>query len=490
MSVKKREIPFWAKLGHKKPTTRREFLATGIIPFSAWAVPPSLTTLLLPKAASAADCSSAGPSFIPFITLNLAGGPSLVSQVVAKKVNGENLRSYTKLGQGVGPGISFNVEKEFGNVEFAGTAIGGNTQGLVSKFLTGLRNPRAQNGFVNPAIAKTAFVWSAVASGDDTAMNNFDVTGLVVKMGLTGAQLPNIGRVDSSTGISQKPALLPPPAPFIVGNLNDLTSALGYASGLAGMKTSQKTAIARLIASVSGSQAKRIAETPGAQLIAEAVECIGVKNVDLVRTGGGDVNPYTVGGSVSTEMARIWGVNLGNINATTQNTVFGAMVYNGIVGNAATVNLNMGGYDYHDNTRTTGDTRDLAAGGIVGRILETAALVNKPVFIYVCADGATVSQEAGTADGPWMSDRGISGMQYIIAYHPAGRPATSSSQIGGFNDGQAADGSFPTGNSPDLAAQAIFANYAAWNGRIDFLDQYGVIRDADIRSKILKFSKA
>ncbi len=482
---RKQEKPMWAALNHPKPTTRREFLATGVIPFFAWAVGPSLVTLLGSRSLSATCDVGSGSSYIPFITLNLSGGPSLASQLVVKNLAGGNISSYTKLGLGVGPGISFNVEKEFGNVEFAGTGIGGNTNGLVSKFLTGMRSPRNENTR-NPALDKAAFIWTAVASGDDSSNNPFDITGLVLKMGMTGSKLPNLGRTDTSTGIGQKPTVVPPPAPFIVGNVNDLSNALGYATALSAMSSQQKTSLAKVISRLSGSQIRKIASTSGNQVIADLVDCANIRNVDLVASGGGDVNPLALGNAVSTELARIWGVNAND--RTSQNAVFGSMVYNGIQGNASTINLNLGGYDYHDGTRTTGNTRDQAAGSVVGKILETANYLQKPVFIYVCADGATVSSESPTADSPWMSDRGIAGMQYIIAFHPNGRPSVSGNQIGGFNDGQAADGKFPIGNSPDLAAQAVFANYAAWNKRVDFLELNRLAGDAGLRNQVIKLT--
>lgn len=480
----------WAKLGHARPTTRREFLASGLIPFSAWALAPSLSTLLLPAEAraQASDCSgSGGPNYIPFITLNLAGGSGLHSQLVVKNLDGGNISSYTKLGLGFGPGLSFNPEKEFGNVEFAGTAIGGNVTGLVSKFLTGVRDPRAENTRLT-ALDKTAFIWSAVASTDDNSNNPFDVSGLAVKMGLTGSMLANLGVSDTSTGIRQKPAMLPPPAPFIVGNVNDLTNALGYASALGDMSQSQKSALARVISRFSGSQIRRIASTTGATALEKIIDCAGVRNADLLAKGSGDVNPLAVGGALSTELARIWEVQTND--RTSRDAIFGSLVYNALSGNAATVGLNVGGHDYHDNTRTTGNARDLDAGQIIGKILETAAYVKKPVFIYVCSDGSVVSADSSTADAPWASDRGIAGMQYILAYHPNGRPATSGFQIGGFNDGQAADGKFPTSTSAELAAQAVFANYASWNGRMDFLEQYRILGDAALRQKAIKLQKS
>jgi hypothetical protein len=144
----KKQIPLWAQTGHRKPVTRREFLSSGLIPFTGWALGPSLGSLLLPHRAfgAGANCE-VDPSkrMIPLITVNLQGGPNIAAEFAMKKVNGSYLPSYTLLGNGSGPGTSFNIEQDFGNVEFAGNTIGGNVQGPVSRLLVGLRSPQAAN---------------------------------------------------------------------------------------------------------------------------------------------------------------------------------------------------------------------------------------------------------------------------------------------------------------------------------------------------------
>ena len=493
MGKPKNEIPFWAKLGHGKPVSRRDFLATGMIPFAAYAVGPAIGSLLVPSRAFGMDASQcaagATGSFIPFITINLAGGPSLASQLPVKNLKGDFLKSYTKVGLGNGPNISFNIDKEFGGVEFAGTAIGGTTTGLVSKFLTGVRDPRATGNMTgNASLAKTAFVSSAVSLNDDTAGNQLDVTGLVLKMGLQGTKLPNLGRADTATGISQSSSMTPPPSPFVVGSVIDLQNSLGYAASVTNLNIDQKTALARVISKLSSSQLTRLGQTNGSVAVTQLADCAGIRNVDLVHTGGGDVNPFAVAGTTADQLAAIWGIQ--KTDTRSQNAIFGAMIYNGLVGNASTVNLNLGGYDYHDSTRTTGNTRDLEAGQIVGKILQSAEMLGKPCFIYICADGATVSAESSTADGAWMSDRGIAGMQYMLSYSPAGRPVTSGTQVGGFNEGQAADGAFPTSGDGSMAAQAVFANYAALNGQTAFLEANRILSDDAMRASAIKFHKS
>ena len=61
------------------------------------------------------------------------------------------------------------------------------------------------------------------------------------------------------------------------------------------------------------------------------------------------------------------------------------MVINGYAG-AGTIT--MGGFDYHDGTRATGEMRNFRAGRCIGACLEYAARKDKPLMIYVFSDGS------------------------------------------------------------------------------------------------------
>ncbi len=57
----------------------------------------------------------------------------------------------------------------------------------------------------------------------------------------------------------------------------------------------------------------------------------------------------------------------------------------------------------------------------MGRILETAAILNKPVCLYVTSDGSVVSNDSATdRQTPWVSDRGSTGVAYMIIFQPGG----------------------------------------------------------------------
>jgi hypothetical protein len=132
-----------------------------------------------------------------------------------------------------------------------------------------------------------------------------------------------------------------------------------------------------------------------------------------------------------------------------------------------TINLDIGGYDYHDGTRTSGDTRDTAAGVVIGRILESFAVMGKKGFLVVCSDGSVASSESEIAGAEWTSDRGTGGSMYMLAYDPSMAPSAKATQLGHFTDGQVADDTFITGGSAEKAAAAIFANYMNFNKKVN-----------------------
>lgn len=447
--VNKKEMPMWAKTGHKKPVTRREFLAHGLIPFAAsMFVAPGLG-LLSPSNAIAQqiNCAAGGSGLPAFITLNLAGGASLSGNYMPTDAGGAPLASYSKMGNGSGANIPARTV-EFGVAGWVATGTNGNT------FLTGVR-ARASAA----ALAKTAFVALCVQSRDDSSANRFDVAGMAHKAGLMGSILPNMGRRSTATGNNNMAAILNPPPPLVVNSFQSMTNSIGYTRALAQQLTAtQRGKLVNLVSNLNASQTRKLAAINSTAGVDDLIQCAGIKNVGLLSQGGNAINPLadaTFSGAIGT----LYGINNGTADNNEQR-VQASMVYNALNGQSGSVNFDMGGYDYHDNTRTTGDTRDRAAGETVGRMLEMANIMGRKLFVYVTSDGATVSTDAATAGTPWVSDRGNAGMAYLFIFDPAGRPATTGAQVGHYNAGQEAEASTLIGNNPELAAQAAFANYA------------------------------
>lgn len=469
-----KHVPMWAQLGHGKPVTRRELLATGMLSFSASLIAPAWLKFLLPEAHAASNCAVPVSGMIPLVTLNLSGGAAMAGNFVPVDEGGSFLPSYDLMGLGDG---NVPIEREFGNVPFAGRQNGI----YISKFLQGLRETSST------ALSKTAFVGVCVRTRDDTRVNRLSIDGLVNSAGLRGTILPNLGSFsDSLTGVRQSSAVVPPAAPLVVSGFSSVQGALGYAGALGTtLSQNQKVALAKTIQKLSESQMRKMASANVNTNIKNLIDCSNQKNLDLAAITNTGVDPRTdaLGASLST----LWGINSATAN-NTRNLVFSTMVYNALKGNAGAASLEIGGYDYHNNTRTAGDAADLLAGQTVGRILETAAILNKPLMLYITSDGAVSSVKSNDRNAPWNSDRGTAGVSYVLYFNPSGRPQTTNNQIGFFTSGQVASDKTLVGNNPETAAIAVFANYLKLNNRIGLFESLvGRAFDSSKLNEVIRF---
>lgn len=440
---------------HGKPVTRRDFLSTGLISFSGSMVLPTFLTLLARSGHAEAEellCqATTGAGMCPFVSIKLSGGMAMSANFLPTDKGGQLLSSYSKMGMGLGATVPTSYE-------FANRALFYANSGL----LQGVRAQASVN-----TLAKSNFVGSCVRSQDDSSGNKFDITGLVVTSGLNGSLLPNLGRAGTDTGANQQFAYVRPPAPLIVGRYEDISGSLGVAGSLATLNQTQKSNLFRTIQSLSSSQVAAVQNMTGGSLLARLLGCANKANTNLIANAQAlNIDPLG-----NTAFSQVWGINA-NTNKSSEDFVFASMVYNAINGNASSVNLEKGGYDYHNGTRTSGDAKDLEAGNLIGRVLQSFAVMGKKGFIVVTSDGSVSSAESDTAGSPWMSDRGTAGSSYMISYDPAGAHQIKSSQLGYFTSGQAVDDTFLTGASAELAAGAMFANYLAFNGKLGAIETY------------------
>jgi hypothetical protein len=145
-----------------------------------------------------------------------------------------------------------------------------------------------------------------------------------------------------------------------------------------------------------------------------------------------------------------------------------------INGDAAAGTIEMDGFDYHDGTRATGETRDFAAGQCIGAVLQYAALKGKPVMIYVFSDGSLASSGmidtsvAGRDKGVWTADNSNVAATYFLIFNPAGKPVAAQSnpemslQLGYFDpDGSVDINGSPAANSVFNLVQTVVLNYMA-----------------------------
>ena len=133
--------------------------------------------------------------------------------------------------------------------------------------------------------------------------------------------------------------------------------------------------------------------------------------------------------------------------------------------------IEQGGYDYHNDTRSTGETRDFLAGQMMGACLEFAALRNQQLMLYVFTDGSLASDGVidnsaeGRGKGRWVGDNSSTASVFFLVFDPAGRPqlrTPTSGQIGYFRPGGAVEtAANRVANNVNLLAEAIVLNFMA-----------------------------
>src|SRR5436190_367595 len=148
------------------------------------------------------------------------------------------------------------------------------------------------------------------------------------------------------------------------------------------------------------------------------------------------------------------------------------LVLNGFAG-AGTITL--GGYDYHDGTRATGEMRNFKAGQMIGAVLEYAQRLKTPVMIYVFSDGSLTStgmvdnSVGGRGKLGWQGDNASVASTFFLVYSPTGRPqlrnGTAGQQIGYFSsDGSVVSTSSPAANAVNQLVQVVILNYMGLMG--------------------------
>ncbi len=454
---------------HPKPTTRREFLATGMIGTSGMILAPSILSVLarpdFAQGADAAQCTVQGNALPAFITLNLSGGGSLSGNLPPLGEDRQPLPKYDLLG--LGPDQSVFTDNTKGSMMFQGVRVAGTQNSGVPAgfFWLGVKLRATQS-----TLDKTSLIAVAVASNDDTNSNMADASGMILAAGASGSLLPNLGvSTNTGTGVNQTAAVVKPAAPLIVRSFDDLQGALKPAGTLAARLTDvRRQKLLQLVNSLSGSQARTIASAGGATSVAlkKIIECATGKNIEISSKLDPGIDP-----GLDAAVAGVWGISPGN--KTGGNYATAAMVYNGLKGNSATTGLEMGGYDYHGQGRANQNATDQRAGEQLGRILETAAAMGKSVMVHVMSDGSVSSNGGSMFGGDYNNDSGSRGMNFIFAFNPVARPKMKDDkfkhQVGFFSPGQGASDQSPVA-TPLKGAVAVAANYLAFAGQLSKLD--------------------
>lgn len=478
---------------HKRPITRRDFIAQGFRAGLGVALGGSIFSLFAdPRAAYAAlssdlqalkgPCGIAtqGAGKIPFICFDLAGGANIAgSNVLVGKQGGQldflTTQGYSKLGipgnmipplANPGTGTRDFINSDLGLAFHSDSAF---LRGILEKAGT---RAASINGAVIPAL-----------SDNDTGNNPHNPMYGIYRAGADGSLTTLIGSQSSdSGGNSMAPAMLIDPTvrPTKVDRPTDVTGLVDTGDLIGVLNQADAVAVMESIERISAMKLAKVdTRLPTDVTVKDLVTCGYVKTADLADRFG---DPTTLNPAIDPEIVGPGGIfsqaEFNGDGEFRKTASVMKMVINGFAG-AGTVTL--GGYDYHTGDRSTGELRDLRAGRCIGACLEYAARVGVPVMIYVFSDGSVASNGMidnsadGRGKGVWTGDNSSTAASFFLVYNPDGRPALMGGtaddqarhqQLGYFRaDGSVESASSPAANNVNLLVNTVILNYMALHGQ-------------------------
>lgn len=464
---------------HKRPVTRRDFLAQSLMAGAGVVLAPALLGMLLSRprvaraalsgdlAAMKAGCGidTLGAGKIPFICFDLAGGANIAgSNVLVGKQGGQldflSAAGYSRLGlpgdmipQAAG---SF-INSEFGLAFHSDSAF---LRGMLERVAPG--NRANVNGAVIPAL-----------SDNDTGNNPHNPMYGVYKAGAKGELLTLIGSVNSdSGGNSMAPAAMIDVAarPTKVDRPGDVTGLVDTGRLVGLLNQPDAVAVLESIKRISDRKLAKVSTGLSNDVaLKHDVECQYVKSADLVDRYG---DPSALNASLDSEIVGVSGIfTQAEYDADSEFRKTAAVMKMVVNGYAGAGTVSMGGFDYHTGDRSTGEIRDLRAGRCIGACLEYAARLGKPLMIYVFSDGSLSSNGmvdnsvAGRGKGVWTGDNSSTAASFFLVCNPGGRPTALRNQIGYFRtDGAVESASSPAANNVNLLVETVILNYMALHG--------------------------
>ncbi len=480
---------------HRRPMTRREFIAQGFMAGLGLVTAPTLLSLFAnPRAAYAAlsadlealktGCGIAtqGAGKIPFICFDLAGGANIAgSNVLVGKQGGQldflTSAGYSKLGL-PGDMIPPLANPQTGTNDFINSDMG----------LAFHSDSAFLRGILEKAGSRAANINGAVIparSDNDTGNNPHNPMYGIYRAGTDGSLLSLIGsRSTDSGGNSMAPATMIDVSarPTKVDRPSDVTGLVDTGQLIGVLDQADAVAVMESIERISDMKLGKVnTKVSTDAVIKDLVRCGYIKAADIADRFG---DPSTLNPALDPDIVGPTGIfsqaEFDGDGEFRKTASVMKMVINGFAG-AGTIT--MGGFDYHTGDRATGEVRDLRAGRCMGACLEYAARVGVPLMLYVFSDGSlasngTVDNSAeGRGKGVWTGDNSSTAASFFLVYHPGGRPQLFSGdsiapeqhqQLGYFrSDGSVETASSPAANNVNLLVETVILNYLALHNEQD-----------------------
>jgi hypothetical protein len=474
----------------EKPlVTRRDFLSSGALGFSATLMLPSVFSMVaLERAARAGECPAGGaaPGAIPFLIFDCAGGASLsgnwvlsAQEGLQNKSNFTPLPSYTKLG--LVDMNRFKLDDRFGapmaaaldptDTNLTGTnaiqslifaqlhaILPNGTDKVVTKdALTGvITSYGAPNG--SPNYQKNLRMGiMAHTSLSDSGSNMLSAVSLVTAAGMQGTRIKNgLGtRQSVSAGNSDAAGLQAAFRPMGINSIDSLNTALGYGPAFSALPNKMKEALGNVLLKLTGIQAQSLGAMNLGDQLASLTRCGHIKNLEY--TG----NASTIDARTDADCQAVYGINPGS-SASASNVVTATLIKAALEGSSGPAVITVGGCDYHSGQRTDGDTKDTEIGTAIANAILLAARKGVAFAFQIFTDGGIYSDDA-TRD--WRGDDNDKSLTIFGIYDPNGPRDMLATQLGRYTAGQGADRNHFLGTDPSRVAHAVLLNYLAVCGQ-------------------------
>lgn len=458
---------------HKRPVSRRDFLAQGFLSGVGILAAPSLFGLLKTQEAyaQAVDCglAAAGAGKIPFLAFDLAGGANVAgSNVLVGGPGGQldflSVDGYEKLGlpSDMTPDRAGQINTELGLAFHADSAL---LAGILSK--TSATTRANINGTVICA-----------RSDNDTDNNPHNPMYGIAKAGANGDLVTLIGtRNSDSGGRSEAPMSMIDPAirPTRIASGGDATGLVDTGKLVELLDADDAASVMSTIEMMSGLKVDLLTES---QLVEDLIRCGYIETADKVARFG---DPTLLDPANDPDIAGAGGIfSAAELNQRRFEKTAAVMKLV-IEGYAGAGTIENGGYDYHDSTRATGEVRDFLAGQMMGACLEFAARRGRQLMLYVLSDGSVASDGVidnsadGRGKGIWKGDNSSTAAVFILVYDPTGQPQLTrpdAGQIGYFRpDASVETASTRVANNVALLAESIVLNYMALHNEVGMFSQ-------------------
>jgi hypothetical protein len=507
---------------HARPVTRRDFVSSGLMTGPAIIAATGVLGML--ARAGRVDAQTAeqlsermltlrnanncnildGAGKIPFICFDLAGGANLNgSEMLIGNRGGQldflSTAGYARLGL-PGDMVPNAPNAAAGTNSFINQAFGAawHSDGAILRGMLERTSPTTQ-AFTNGCAI-------AARSENDTGNNPHNPMYGILKAGAGGELLNLIGSQASDSGgnsVAPMSMIDPQNRPTKVDRASDVTGLVDTGELGRMLPRRDVNAVLEAMTALSGGTGNGNDPNPGGTLheefapgsrlarvdygvarapeIQRNVRCAYVRSADLANkfADASALNPALDTDIVDPTNTRASGIfSKAEYDGDGEFRKTAAIMKMVISGYAAAGTITMGGYDYHDGTRATGEVRNLRAGRCIGAVLEYAARRGKPVMIYVFSDGSlnamnTIDNSAnGRGKFSWQGDNQSVANSFFLVYSPVRRPMPINpdpanadglgKQIGYYRpDGSVETASHPGANAVNLLVETVVLNYMA-----------------------------